>query len=507
MKQRILQNYILRAAMLLASAAFLTLAGLWVITRYDNKYIAKAPLTQESFAQTPEKGCCCLVDGWELYPDALLSPADFAACSEPAYHTWAGEYPNLSPFHADKNPYGTATYRLRLRGDGIATLYLPELPCASRVYAGGRYLGWTGDVSPESYTPLIHDSFYSFPLGEDTELIIQTANYSHYYGGVWFVPVIGNPDAVNRLASFRMMCLLFALRICYPFFRLLGLPSVRVLYALEDAAALFCLYFSLRIVLLLFSPNGFGRVGRLLAVLSLIVCTAGVVIPLFVIPALPGLVTVYDPALSWYKVLLSCLFISLNVYGSLSGISYTGVILAASTAKGTSLPDPALSWQRRYPPLPDRRSQPCLHYGFRYEMRHCKRRPAPHFPPLLHYQRRQGRTGARTCHHPRDHLGARGNHRSLLEKGKGNHLHDQPAFADLRGFPVWQFLYSNLFTPLSFHAAERHARDDILGQKQIHKDDRHDCQQNHHVYFSHITVHIIGATKERDQNRHGHLLL
>lgn len=371
MKQRILQNYMLRAAMLLASAAFLTLAGLWVITRYDNKYIAKAPLTQESFVQIPEKGYCCLVDGWELYPDALLSPADFVSCSEPAYRTWAGEYPNLAPFHADKNPYGTATYRLRLRGDGIATLYLPELPCASRVYADGRYLGGTGDVSPESYTPLIRDSFYSFPLGEDTELIIQTANYSHYYGGVWFVPVIGSPDAVNRLASFRMllygllfsvsvtlalfclvlwrreknaadpalfyfgmMCLLFALRICYPFFRLLGLPSVRVLYALEDAAALFCLYFSLRIVLLLFSPNGFGRVGRLLAALSLIVCAAGVVIPLFVIPALPGLVTVYGPALSWYKALLSCLFISLTVYGSLSGISYTGVILAASTANG-----------------------------------------------------------------------------------------------------------------------------------------------------------------------------
>lgn len=371
MKQRILQNYMLRAAMLLASAAFLTLAGLWVITRYDNKYIAKAPLTQESFVQIPEKGYCCLVDGWELYPDVLLSPADFASCSEPAYRTWAGEYPNLAPFHADKNPYGTATYRLRLRGDGIATLYLPELPCASRVYAGGRYLGGTGDVSPESYTPLIRDSFYSFPLGEDTELIIQTANYSHYYGGVWFVPVIGSPDAVNRLASFRMllygllfsvsvtlalfclvlwrreknaadpalfyfgmMCLLFALRICYPFFRLLGLPSVRVLYALEDAAALFCLYFSLRIVLLLFSPNGFGRVGRMLAALSLIVCAAGVVIPLFVIPALPGLVTVYGPALSWYKALLSCLFISLTVYGSLSGISYTGVILAVSTANG-----------------------------------------------------------------------------------------------------------------------------------------------------------------------------
>lgn len=371
MKRRISQNYMLRAALLLTAAAFLTFAGLWVISRYDNKYIAKAPLTQESFAQIPEKGYCCLVDGWELYPDALLSPADFAAGAEPACRTWAGEYPNLAPFHTDKSPYGTATYRLHLRGTGIATLYLPELPCASRVYADGQYLGGTGDVSPESYKPLVRDSFYSFPLGENTELVIQTANYSHYYGGIWFVPVMGSPDSINRLVSARMllygllfsvsltlslfclvlwrrekegadpslfyfgiMCLSFALRICYPFFRLVGLPSVRALYALEDAAALFGLYFSLRIILLLFAPDGFGKVGRMLLGLSLLVCAAGIVVPLLVIPALPGFVTVYGPALSWYKALLSCLFISVTVYGSLSGITYTGVILAASTANG-----------------------------------------------------------------------------------------------------------------------------------------------------------------------------
>ena len=56
MKQRFLQNYMIRAVLPLAAAAFLTLAGLWAVTHYDNKYIAKAPLTQESFAQIPEKG-------------------------------------------------------------------------------------------------------------------------------------------------------------------------------------------------------------------------------------------------------------------------------------------------------------------------------------------------------------------------------------------------------------------------------------------------------------------
>lgn len=60
---------------------------------------------------------------------------------------------------------------------------------------------------------------------------------------------------------------------------------------------------------------------------------------------------------------------------------------------------------------------------------------------------------------------------------------------------------------LSLHAAKRHTRDDVLGQKQINKNDRHDCHQDHHVYFPHIAVHIIGASKKRDQNRHGHLVL
>ncbi len=34
---------------------------------------------------------------------------------------------------------------------------------------------------------------------------------------------------------FGMLCLAFSLRVCYPFLRLWGVPSVRV-YALEDAA-------------------------------------------------------------------------------------------------------------------------------------------------------------------------------------------------------------------------------------------------------------------------------
>lgn len=387
MIQIFLKNYMLQAALILGGAAILTLTALSFVTRYDNKYIAKAPLTQDQFVDIPGNGCYTLVDGWTIYPDALLSPADFAAQTDSGYATWAGEYPNLSPFHKDGDPYGIATWRLFLKGEGMVTLGIPELLCASRVYVNGEYLGGTGNVSPENYVPLIRDCFYSFPLGGEAELVIQTANYSHYYGGIWYVPVIGDADSIHHFATarvllygglcaatvtlalfcmaywkrrksaadavtfyFGMISLTFALRICYPFFRLFGLPSVRILYAVEDAAAMVGICFTLRIVFLLVLSERFKRLQFGLRIISLGVCVMSVILPLFVLPLFPVLVPLYGVFLSWYKIMVAGLLVGLTVYGCLMGIPHAGTILAAACANGICIFYGVLSIGR-YEPL------------------------------------------------------------------------------------------------------------------------------------------------------------
>ncbi len=374
MKQTTFSKSVLQAVFVIIVTIFFALSGLTALTRYDNKYISKAALTQEHLAVIPEKGYCSLADGWELYPDRLLSPDDFSSGTPPHYDTWAGEYPNLSAFHEDRNPYGTATWRLRLQGSGMVTLYLQEPLCAARVFVNGTCLGGPGNVSQENYAPLIRDTFYSFLLEGETELIIQTANYSHYYGGLWYVPVIGRPDSISHLIAFRMvlygmlffpaialslfcialwkrqkntsdtvvfffglLSLSFALRICYPFFRLAGLPDVRFLYAVEDASALAGIFFSIRIVIRLFLPEGFTRFKTMLYALSLGMCGLVVFVPLFLFPAFPTLILLYGPFLSWYKLIMSGLSISLTVYCALMGFPYRKTALAAVTANGICL--------------------------------------------------------------------------------------------------------------------------------------------------------------------------
>lgn len=362
------------AVLAIAGTIVFTLLGLLTITRYDNKYIAKATIIQDNLCLIPETGCCSLVDGWELYPDVLLTPDDFSSEPLPYYRTWAGEYPNLALFHEDQNPYGVSTWRLHLQGSGNVTLYIQEPLCAAKVYVGGQCFGGPGEVSSENYSPLIRDTAYSFFLEGETELIIQTANFSHYYGGLWYAPIIGDTDSISHLIAarmflygflfftsltlslfcivlwgrrknstnpstfyFGMLCLSYAVRICYPFLRMFGVPLVRTLYAIEDAAAMSGIYFSLRIAFLLFLPDGFKRLKKGMHIISLGFCGIVVIAPLCVLPAFPGLVLWYGLLISWYKIIMACFMVSLTIYGCFMGLPHITTALAAAAANGICL--------------------------------------------------------------------------------------------------------------------------------------------------------------------------
>lgn len=378
-----------RIIVLVICAAFLSFLGLAISYRIDNKYTAKAEMAQEHVSLLPAEGAAFLVDGWELYPDRLLVPDDFSdGIPSPRYTVWAGEYPNLSLFHADQNLYGAATYRIHLKGDGMAALYLQEPLCAARVFADGRNLGGPGEVGKADgadsadtqrrqatgYRPLIRDTVYTFPVDGETELLIQTANYSHYYGGLWFPPAIGSVDSIAHMIASRMvfygflcfsalalamfcmvlwlgkkeqrdpaafwfglLCLSFAMRVCYPFLRLWGVPFVRPLYALEDVASLLGIYCAVRISQVLFLTDQYPQIQDAAVTLSLGMCAVGAAVPLLVLPSFPGFMHWYGPLISGYKLLSSLCLISAAAFGCAREIPCARPALAAVTANGVCL--------------------------------------------------------------------------------------------------------------------------------------------------------------------------
>ena len=190
---------ILICTLLLGTLAFL---GLY---RWDNKYTsALSGGWGYNVLQAEPEEPAFLVDGWEFYPGQLLGPEDFASGVSAEEYTYAGQHPNFSS--ALGSPYGQATYRIVLENPGEAVelaLYLPELLCAGRVYIGGQLAGEQGSLEP--YEPRVMDGVCAFTAEGDTEIIIQCANYTHYYSGMYYPPAVGTPGGIYRLLTARML--------------------------------------------------------------------------------------------------------------------------------------------------------------------------------------------------------------------------------------------------------------------------------------------------------------
>ena len=364
---------------LLILSAFLLVGLLAALGQYrwDNKYTsALSGGWGYNVLQSDPEQPAWLVDGWEFYPGELLSPEDFAAGRQAEEHTYAGQYPNFSAQLG--SPYGEATYRLVLENPGESvelSLYLPELLCAGRVYIGGELAGEQGSVEP--YEPRVMDGVYSFTASGSTEIIIQCANYTHYYSGMYYPPAVGTPGAIARLTSARLavygllcffslaaallnlslwalgrdrltrrlglLCTAYALRMSYPFLHTLGVPAIRSLYAVEDfcaAAVLLCA------ILLAGELSGAARLGfqrRAAVPAAAAMCAVCVIFPVFILPHAPLLINIYGLLLFAWEILAGVYLIFLSARALRERVPLGRYLLCSAGLYGFSLAVSALT--------------------------------------------------------------------------------------------------------------------------------------------------------------------
>lgn len=320
----------------------------------DNKYNISAEMSQGGTIQlpssqnedgTPLEKVTWLVQGWDFYPDQRLYPQD---AGEGARSIYIGQYFSFSEFHEDKSPYGAGTYSLRVSGNGNYTMMIPEVFSACTVYVDGEQVTSAGQISP--YQPYIKDLVFSFALEGETEILIQTANYSHYYSGITYPPAIGSSEAVNRLIVIRMLFygflvftslalalfaaviwygtrnsrasgenfwlgilgLSFSLRVCYPFIHMLGISGGSLAYILETVMASFGLFCIARTVSLLCLREG-NLPERVLRGITGGFVLVSLVFSSCMTKYLPGFVPVYGQILYWYKFLAAVVMLVLVI--------------------------------------------------------------------------------------------------------------------------------------------------------------------------------------------------
>lgn len=142
---------------------------------------------------------------WEFNWHQLLSPADIAAPRKATHY--APVPASWNQFQLQKgirSGAGYATYRLRILKDDIDSLYgvwLPSIYSSYSLWVNGRLVLKEGDVSEEenTYEPSTRRRTAMFHVpGEQAEIVIQVANYSHHRGGIWQSPYFGLAEQAIR---------------------------------------------------------------------------------------------------------------------------------------------------------------------------------------------------------------------------------------------------------------------------------------------------------------------
>ncbi|MEG1331448.1 MAG: GHKL domain-containing protein [Eubacterium sp.] len=192
------------------------------VTMYynDNKYHEKSPQPLEGLLVVKEDSLETdpirhLVSGWAFYPDALLSPADFAQEDPDRYmfYTSIGEQTRFDSTGDRDDPHGSGSYFLRLilpKETATYALEVPEIYSAYKLYVGDRLVLQMGDPEPDIYTPRTQNRMITFEASGSADILIAVSDYSHFYSGMVYPPAFGTPPAVNTARGLRMGSALFA---------------------------------------------------------------------------------------------------------------------------------------------------------------------------------------------------------------------------------------------------------------------------------------------------------
>lgn len=317
-----------------------------LLYHFDNKYSTSAEISQGGAIILPDcqneddmhsEKITWLVQGWDFYPDQMIDPGDSKGESKSIY---IGQYFSFAGFHEDQSPYGTGTYCLKVYGNGNYTMLIPEVFSTCVVYVNGNQTASSGSILP--YEPYIKDLVFSFEINGKAEILIQTANYSHYYSGLTYPPAIGSSEAVSHLITIRMLFygflvftslalalfaaviwwgtkksrassenfwlgilgLSFSLRVCYPFIHMLGISGGNLAYVLETTMASFGIFCIARTVSLICLKTD-SLSERVLKGVTGGFVLIGLVFSLWMTKYLPGFVPVYGQILYWYKALIA----------------------------------------------------------------------------------------------------------------------------------------------------------------------------------------------------------
>lgn len=177
---------------------------------YDNKYdypgIRGSGGVLDLSSAGEAQPLTILTYGWEFYPQILLEPGEFEGRSP--VDVYIGQYGGFEGGSPEHSPHGRGTYRLTILlppEQKEYALELPEIYTTSKVWVNARPVSSLGNVSEVNARPSVRTGMINFQASGMAEIVVQAADYRHYYSGLIYPPAFGTVEAVGNLLAFRFL--------------------------------------------------------------------------------------------------------------------------------------------------------------------------------------------------------------------------------------------------------------------------------------------------------------
>lgn len=142
-----------------------------------------------------ETGTVYVSGDWEFYWGKLLSPEEIGQHKRDTFLRIPGYFGDIG-----YPQVGVATLRLKIllpKRQESLTLYVNDVLCSYKIWANGVLMGEVGKVDLQESKALYYPMVFNLPYDvEECELIMQIANHSHRYGGIYSSIKIGTPREI-----------------------------------------------------------------------------------------------------------------------------------------------------------------------------------------------------------------------------------------------------------------------------------------------------------------------
>ncbi|NLY21584.1 MAG: GHKL domain-containing protein [Tissierellia bacterium] len=179
----------------------------FMMYKHDNKYTHGGPQGNNGLLVFPkyainEYGYTYLIDDWEIYRNRLLEPKDFDDnILIPDEYVFIGQYLGFEKNSPNRNPHGSATYRMNIilpENKDNFTLELPEIYSAYKLYINGELVKQMGNPNKDHYESDTRTFKYTVNGLDKVEILIAVSDYDHFYSGMVYPPTFGLSEIVDK---------------------------------------------------------------------------------------------------------------------------------------------------------------------------------------------------------------------------------------------------------------------------------------------------------------------